>query len=117
MNTRPYSRTQRLSSTLKKILSDIIEFEINDERLKCITITDVELSKDLRYAKVFFSAQLSPLPKEEITILINKTSNFIGKKVFEQMKIRITPTLKFIYDESIENGFKIEKILKEIKNE
>ncbi|WP_367172079.1 ribosome-binding factor A, partial [Desulfurella sp.] len=46
MNTKPYKRTQRVSSTLKKIIANIIEFDLNDERLKHVTITDVELSKD-----------------------------------------------------------------------
>ncbi|MGB9755624.1 MAG: 30S ribosome-binding factor RbfA [Desulfurella sp.] len=115
--TKPYKRTQRVSSTLKKIISNVIEFELNDERLKNVTITDVELSKDLKYAKIYFSSQLSTLSKEELLLLINKSSSFISKKTFEKIQMRVVPVLKFVYDKSIENGLKIEDILRQIKNE
>jgi|YelNatPaOPRAMG01_1025707.scaffolds.fasta_scaffold00608_17 ribosome-binding factor A len=115
--TKPYKRTQRVSSTLKKIIANVIEFEINDERLKNITITDVELSKDFKFAKIYFSSQLSELPKEELTKLINKSGSFISKKSCEKINLRTVPVFKFVYDKSIENGLKIEEILRQIKNE
>jgi len=117
MNTKPYKRTQRVSSTLKKIIANIIEFDLNDERLKHVTITDVELSKEFKYAKIYFSCQLSELSKQEITSLINKSSSFISKKTCEKIQLRACPTFKFVYDKSIENGFKIDDILRQIKNE
>ncbi|AHF97033.1 MAG: 30S ribosome-binding factor RbfA [Desulfurella sp.] len=117
MNTKPYKRTQRVSSTLKKIIANVIEFDLNDERLKSVTITDVELSKDFKYAKIYFSCELSEISKKEITNLINKSSGFISRKTCEKIQLRNKPTFRFVYDKSIENGFKIDEILRQIKNE
>ncbi len=117
ITTKPFNRSQRLSSTLRKIIANIIEYEISDERLKKVTITDVKLSKDLKYAKIYFSCELCELPKQEITNLINKSISFITKKTLERIQLRCVPNFKFEYDKSIENGLKIDQILREIKNE
>lgn len=114
---KPYKRTQRVASTLRKLISSVIEYETDDDRLKNITITEVELSRDLKHAKVYFSTQLSNFSSDEALIILNKSKGFISKKTFEKIQLRVIPILDFIYDKSIEDGFNIDNILRQIKDE
>lgn len=113
----PYKRKDRVASELKKAISDIIEFEIDDDRLKEVTLTDLVLTDDLRHAKVFVGAGLIKGNKDEVLQLLNKAAGFIKKNLSFKIRLRYMPTLNFKYDDSIDYGFKIDSILKEIKND
>ncbi len=104
----------RLASEIVKSLSDIILNEARDEILKSITITGCDLAKDLSYAKIYFTS-LSDLPKETLVKEVNEASHFFRGMLSERVDMRHTPELKFVYDESIAYGEKIEKIIKELK--
>ncbi len=113
----PYKRKDRVASELRKAISDIIEFEINDSRLKEVTLTDLSLTDDLRHAKVFVGASLVKGDKDKVLQLLNKAAGFIKKNLSSRIRLRYMPTLNFKYDDSIDYGFKIDSILKEIKND
>ncbi len=104
----------RLESEIVRRLSDILANETRDELLKTVTITGCDLSKDLSYAKIYFTS-LSDLTKAEIEKEVNEASHFLRGKLSGVMEIRHTPELKFIYDESIAYGEKIEKIIEDLK--
>ena len=106
-------KIQRINSELVKTISKILLRETRDDFLKSITITGAEVSKDLSYAKVYFTSFLSK-EKKELEKEMEEASDMIRKFVAEQMDLRQTPKLKFLYDESIEYGSKIEHILEEI---
>ncbi|MBE6140999.1 MAG: 30S ribosome-binding factor RbfA [Firmicutes bacterium] len=103
----------RISAQVSRAISEIIANEIRDEILKSVTITGCVVTKDLSYAKIYFTS-LSKLPKEEIEKELNEASHFIRGHLSGKVDLRHTPELKFIYDESIEYGEKIERLLKEI---
>lgn len=104
----------RLASEIARHISDILMVEARDEFLKTITITGCTLARDLSYAKVYFTS-LSDLTKEQCEKEMNEASHYIRGKLSERIEIRHTPELKFVYDESIEYGEKIEKIIKDLK--
>ncbi len=109
-------KIERINSELVKTISETLLLETNDEFLKTITITGADVSNDLSFAKVFFTSIL-PKEKEELEKDMNEAADMIRKFVAEKMDLRQTPKLKFIYDESIEYGNKIEHILEKISEQ
>ncbi|MCX7988797.1 MAG: 30S ribosome-binding factor RbfA [Thermodesulfovibrio sp.] len=110
----PYKRSQRLSILLKEEIADIVLHKIKDPRLGFITVTDVELSDDLRVAKVFISV-LKDEDREVSLQILNEAKGFVRGEIAKRLRIKIIPTFEFLYDESIERGFRIDKLLKDIK--
>ncbi len=106
-------KIRRINSELVKTISEILLLETNDEFLKTVTITGADVSKDLSIAKVYFTS-LDPREKKDLEKDMEEASDFIRKFVAEKMDLRQTPKLKFIFDESIEYGNKIEHIIKTI---
>lgn len=103
-------KTKRIASDIARNVSDILANEARDKLLKTITITGCEVSKDLGFCKVYFTA-LSDLPKEELTKELNEAAPFVRGQISAKMTLRHTPEIRFIYDTSIAYGEKIEKII------
>ena len=110
-------KTERLGNVLHKEISNILLTEIKDEDLKFVTITKVNLSNDLSYAKVYFTT-LDNENKDKVLKDLNGAKGFIRSILMKRkIEIRIMPELHFIYDDSIEYGNKIEEIIKSIHKE
>ncbi|HKL73834.1 MAG TPA: 30S ribosome-binding factor RbfA [Clostridia bacterium] len=108
------NKIERIDSELMRELSSIIIYELKDPRLSTmVTITGVQTTKDLKTAKVFVSIFSNDSAKDVLAAL-NGASGFIRSKLFDRLKIRMVPYFTFLEDSSIEQGFKIEKILKEL---
>lgn len=109
-------KVERIASDITKYLSNILMVETNDELFKQITIIDVVVSKDLSFAKVYFTS-LSELSHEKLEKELNEAAPFLRGKLAKVLEIRNIPELKFIYDTSIEYAQNIENIIKEINEE
>lgn len=107
---------KRIERDIEKYIPVIIQRESDDDLLKSITITDCELAHDMSYCKVYFTSFLD-MDKKTLEKEVNEASSFIRGKLSQLIQMRITPVLHFTYDESIEYGEKIEKILDEIHKE
>ena len=103
-------KIKRIESDILRYLSDIIVSETNDELLKTITITAVDLTNDLSYCKIYFTS-LSNLDKDVLEHEVNEASSFLRGKLSDALDIRHTPILKFIYDESLQYEKRIEEII------
>ncbi len=112
----PSHKIERIESDILKYLSNIIFLETDDELLKTITLTAVDVSKDLSYAKVYFTS-ISNISHKELEKEVNEAAPFLRGKLAKVIEIRNIPELKFVYDESIEYASKIEKIITEIKED
>ncbi len=106
-------KTKRIASELVKTISEILMEEARDSLLKTITITAAEVTSDLSFAKVYFTS-LMEMDHKKLESEMEEASSFIRIQVAEKMDMRNTPKLKFVYDESISYGEKIESIIKEI---
>lgn len=106
----------RLEKILKRDISYVLANEVKDKNIKFITITDVSLTNDLSIAKIYFTV-LDDENKEEIINSLLGASSFVWGKLHDLIEIRIIPELKFVYDESIAYGNKIETIISELKKE
>lgn len=109
-------RISRLNHVFMQEISNILMTEVKDEAIQFVTITDVEITSDLSYAKVYFTV-LEESRKAEVVAALEKASHFIRGKLSERVEIRHTPELKFVYDESIAYGEHIEDIIKKIHEE
>ncbi len=109
----PSYKAMRISSDIARYISEIIANESRDSLLKTITITGAHVTSDLGFCKVYFTS-ISELAKKDIEKEVNAAASFIRGRLSEKIDLRHTPELKFVYDDSIAYGDKIEKIIKEI---
>lgn len=106
-------KIDRIASNMVKEISYILANEVKDKDIKFVTVTDVKLASDLSFAKVYVTV----FEKEKINDTmkaLEQAKGFIRKKLSERIDIRHTPELSFVFDESIEYGNKIEKIIEQI---
>ena len=107
-------KIERLNNNFQEVISEILHEEVKDPILKFVTITGCEITNDLSFCKVFFTTLDD---KEEVLKSLKNASSFIRGEVSKRIEIRHTPEIRFVFDESIEYGNKIEKILKDINYE
>ncbi len=100
----------RISSDISRIISEILANEARDSLLKTITVTGCNVTSDLSFCKVYFTS-LSNLDKKTLEHELNEAAPYIRGELSKRIDIRHTPELKFIYDESIEYGKKIDTII------
>lgn len=106
-------KIKRINEQLLRAISEVVAHEANDELLKSITITAVDTSNDLSYAKVYFTS-LSNLETKQLEKEMDEASSYIRREIINLVDIRLMPKLKFIYDESISYGNVIESKIREI---
>ena len=107
-------KTERAGSDIQKELGSILLTEAKDKDFKNVTITAVDVSADFSYAKVYFTTTDE---REHVTKDLNNAAGFFRSLLSQRVEMRHTPELKFIFDESIEYGQKIERIIKELHKE
>ena len=98
-----YSRTERVSQQIVRDLSMIIRNSMKDPRVSMVTILDAEVSKDFSYAKIYFDTlnQEQALETEKV---LNKAAGFLRRELGRGLRLRSTPALKFIYDDTQVKG-------------
>ena len=106
-------KIERLNHAFQQEISMILMTEIKDEDIKFVTITGVDTTNDLSFAKVYYTV-LDETKKEKTQEALKGASSFIRTKLAERLEIRLTPELKFIYDDSIAYGEHIEEIIENI---
>jgi ribosome-binding factor A len=111
------ARPERVQEALRQEISRIVQNEIKDPRLGFITITAVELTRDLRYAKVFFSVLGEDKEKKLALKGLNSAKGYIKGLLSDRVKLKFMPEIDFRIDDSYEHTKKIHDILDKIKKE
>ncbi len=106
---------ERVSSDLVKEISMLLLTEVKDEDLKNVTITSANVSNDLSFAKVYFTT-LDDYKRDKVLRDMNNAAGYFRSELAKRLDLRTVPELKFIYDDSIEYGQKIERIIEEINS-
>lgn len=108
-------RLQRVANLLREKISELIsKNEIKDPRVtSMISITNIDVSKDLSYAKVFISSFESHEKLESAVAGLNHAAGFIQSTVGRKIKLRLTPKLTFVADHGIEEGFRVTEKIKD----
>ena len=121
MKMRDFSRTDRVGQQIQKEIAVILQREIKDPRLGMATVSAVEISRDLAYAKIFvtiLNSQDEDKSNESIAIL-NEATGFIRSLLGKRIRARIMPNLKFVLDRSLLEGMHmsnlVDKVIREDK--
>lgn len=94
-------RVDKVKEALKEEISCILHDEINDPRIGFVTITRAEVTPDLRIAKVYYSV-MEPNKKTKTGEGLKSATGYIRKLIGERLKLRFTPEISFVFDDSIE---------------
>jgi ribosome-binding factor A len=108
---RGYPRSRRIADQIQRELSDIIRFELKDPRVGMVTITDVEVSQDYAYAKVFFTLLGDEAKVRETGEALQHAAGFLRSALAQRMKLRTVPQLQFKYDASVEQGMRLSRLI------
>lgn len=111
------TRMARAAETIKKAISHIILSKVSDPRIGFVSLTDVEISPDLRSARVFVSVLGTKEQQEKSVQGLNSAAAFIREELKEHIKIRHLPRLHFVYDPSLERGCRVSNILSQLSHE
>ena len=109
-------RIQRVAEEIKKKIGQIIHDELKDPRIGFVTITRVDVSRDLRLAKVYFSLLGSKKQLRDTQVGLVRSAGFIRKLLGCRIRMRYTPEIVFKLDQNIEYSIRISEVLEKIKN-
>ena len=112
---RGQGRPQRLGDLMQRELSELIRLEVRDPRVGMLTITSVDVSPDMSHAKVFFT--LLQKDKLEDTLHgLKRSAGFLRSQLAKRISMYTTPELRFAYDESVERGDHLSRLIDSTKN-
>ncbi|WP_447593826.1 30S ribosome-binding factor RbfA [Aquipseudomonas campi] len=116
---KDYSRTQRIGDQIQRELAQMIPREVKDPRLGFVTITAVEVSRDVGHAKVFITV-MGENDEDKIKqnlLVLKDAAGFLRMLLGKAMKLRSVPTLHFHYDESISRGVHLSALIERAVSE
>ncbi len=106
-------RMRRVDEAVRAVLSDAISKDLQDPRVGFVTVTAVKTSPDLRHARVYVSVLGDELARSETLDGLRSAHGFLQGRVAAELTLKHTPTLTFKYDESIDRGMRISRLIEE----
>jgi ribosome-binding factor A len=115
---KEFSRTRRIAQQLQQELAQVLQRDMKDPRIGFVTVNDVDVSRDLSYAKVFvtFFEEDKAVVQEKLNALIS-AAPYIRTLVAGRMKLRVMPELRFIYDSSLVEGMRMSNLVSQVINQ
>ena len=110
-------RMRRVDEAMREVLSDAITSEIKDPRVGFVTVTAVETSPDLRHARVFVSVLGDDAQRGRSLDGLQAAHGYLQRRLNEELRIKHTPTLQFLYDDSADRGLRIAELIEEEQQE
>ncbi|HEY5720534.1 MAG TPA: 30S ribosome-binding factor RbfA [Gammaproteobacteria bacterium] len=109
---REFSRSLRVGEQVRRVLAELIHDELKDPRIGMVTLTAVEVSRDLAHARVYFTV-LADDPEAPQTTLagLRRASGFLRRELGRQVKLRLVPELQFVHDTSVEHGRRLSALI------
>jgi ribosome-binding factor A len=111
---KEYARTQRVADYLQRELAAMIQREVRDPRLGMVSVTGVEVSRDLGHAKVYFTVLDADSKEEagEVSEVLNRAAGFLRSALSRDSSMRSVPQLRFYFDASVGRGREMEALIK-----
>ena len=113
----PGDRMRRVNEAVKEVLSTHIAGDLRDPRIGFVTVTSVETSPDLRRARVFVSVLGTEEERESSLAGLHAAHGRLQSQVASELRMKRTPVLEFVYDDSIDTGMRISSLLEEEESE
>ena len=106
-------RMRRVDTAVRQVLGDALSQDLKDPRVGFVTVTDVSTSPDLRHARVYVSILGTPAEQEASLEGLRSAHGFLQGRVARELRLKNTPELDFILDDTAEKAFRLEKLLEE----
>lgn len=110
-------RQKRVTALLFEELTIMLASELADPKLSLVTVTDVQVSKDLHNVRVFVNHQDDEISKREVLARLQKATPFLRSQVAERLSLRVVPEIAFGYDESPERASRLDEIFRQLAAE
>ena len=108
---KDFQRSRRVEEQIQRLLVDLLRREVKDPRVGLVTITGVEVSRDLSHAKVFFLPFDAKRPVEEVRTALASAAGFLRIHLKKQLQIRHVPELRFVPDQSIDEAARLSALI------
>lgn len=106
-------RASRLAEQIQRDLAEIVRLQLKDKRVGMITLTGVELSLDHSHAKVFYTSLGDEGARKHTQVALDHAAGFLRSQLAHALKTRTVPQLHFVYDESVERGSRLSRLIDE----
>jgi ribosome-binding factor A len=110
---RPSQRAHRIGDQIQRELADLLKNEVKDPRVGQVTVTGVDVSADLSHATVRFSSLAGKDASSDVTKALAHTAGFLRSELSRRLNLYSVPELRFVYDDSIESGMRMSKLIDE----
>jgi ribosome-binding factor A len=104
-------RAQRVGDQIQRELAELLRLHVKDPRIGMVTITAVEVSPDLSHAKIFFTHLAGAEQSATAVEALQRTAGYLRSELAHRLKLYSVPQLHFAYDDSIESGLKLSKLI------
>ncbi len=110
---KDFSRIRRIGEQMQRELATLIQQEIQDPRVGMVTVSAVEVSRDLSHAKVYITVLKNDQDIADTLEILNRASGFLRHELGRRMTLRTVPALHFVYDESMVRGNELSRLIDE----
>jgi ribosome-binding factor A len=108
---REFPRTRRVGEQIQRELAGLLQEELKDPRLGMISVSGVEVSRDLAHARVYISVLGGEETVSETIKVLNKAAGFLRHQLGKRIRLRVIPQLRFLYDESLAEGARMDALI------
>jgi ribosome-binding factor A len=108
---KDFPRARRVADQIQRELPELIRQEVKDPRVGMLTITEVEVNRDMEFAKVFFTTLGGQDEHDACLLGLQRASGFLRSQLSGRMQLRVVPKLTFVYDQSVEYGIKLTRLI------
>ena len=110
MPPREFQRSERVAGQIRRDLARLIQQEVKDPKVGFVSLSDVEVTRDLSHAKVFITV-FDPEKAEESLQTLQKAASFLRSRLGQELRLRHVPELHFVHDDSVEKGSRIDELI------
>ena len=108
---KDFPRARRVADQMQRELSELIRLEVKDPRVGMLTITEIEVTRDMDHAKVFFTTLGGKTEHDACLEGLQRASGFLRTHLSQRMQLRQVPKLSFVYDHSVERGVQLSQLI------
>jgi ribosome-binding factor A len=106
-------RAHRVAEQIQHELAELLRSEVKDPRVGMVTVTHVDVTPDMAHAKVYFTALAGRAHASEAAAALARTAGFLRTQLAQRLPVYTVPQLSFVYDESIESGMALSRLIDE----
>ena len=110
---KEFSRSSRIAEQIRRDLAELISLELKDPRVGLITLTGVDLTPDYAHAKIFYTTLADADARQGIEAGLRRASGFLRRELGRRIRIHTLPELHFVFDESVERGDRLSRLIDE----